>query len=198
MPPFSTSDHDSIEFSILLNDNSFRVNGQQSVIRDFRKADYLSIESFLMSISWPDFFESCANIEDFYSKFLTVVNFAIDTFVPLKKLSYLSTRYPHKILTEQRKKKVLWRKLKKSRSVCMAEKYKNQAKLVKSRIKRFYADNERKLINKQNLKSFFDFVNTRLKNKKDVSNLYVNDCLISQDADKARAFNNFFVCFYYG
>ena len=79
-------------------------------------------------VSWPDVFSSCISIEDFYSKFLSVINLAIENFVPMKKKKFSINKYPKNILIEQAKKKKLWQKRKKLPSEVNKLYYKNQAR----------------------------------------------------------------------
>ena len=48
---------------------------------------------------------------------------------------------------------------------------KKQTKIVEKTIKKFYADEERKLIGNGNIKKFYEFVNTRLKSNTKISSL---------------------------
>ena len=71
--PFSTSDHNSIYFEIL-NSNRYDGSIAEPKYRDFQKGDYIAINFYLQSISWPDFFTNCANANDFFNKFLNLLN----------------------------------------------------------------------------------------------------------------------------
>ena len=191
LPPFSTSDHDAIEFKIVGNEESSKKPYFKEKIRDFRNANYHDIESFLLTVSWPDLFEYCANVDQFYSIFLKVVHFSIEKFVPFKLVRNNTKKYTFEILKAQRKKKLLWRRLKRCNSESNMRRYKSQSKSVKIAIKNFYGDHESKLLNKHNLRHFFDFVNTRLKTKKTTFSLLHNNTLITSDVDKANILNNF-------
>ena len=57
LAPFSTSDHDSVEFKILSPFTQKEEDEKEA--RDFKKADYQQIEAFLNMVSWPDVFSSC-------------------------------------------------------------------------------------------------------------------------------------------
>jgi len=84
-PPFSTSDHDCIGFSIVTRDNG-KVSPSVK-IRDFRNANYGEIETSLATISWPDVFNTC-----------------IEAFVPFKReKQVVRKKFPKSVLNEQRK-----------------------------------------------------------------------------------------------
>jgi len=68
--PFSTSDHNCVYFEVL---DSYD-EPPHPVKKDFCKADYVAINQQLQGIIWPELFSDCANIDDFYVKFSSLLN----------------------------------------------------------------------------------------------------------------------------
>lgn len=187
-PPFSCSDHNSLEFN-LLGENIKTVNDQVKQF-DFINADYDIIGYHLSIINWFEFFSSCVSIDDYYNKFLNLVNQLILDFVPCK---YTNSKlyYPKHILKLQSKKRLLWKKLKQNKN------YKYEYKMlcldIEQKISDFYASKEMNLLNKgSNLKHFYKFVNNRIKTKQPIPVLDVGNTVLSDDLSKANAFNEFF------
>lgn len=98
-PPFSTSDHDSIYFNIQTPTENIE---NQSLTRDFEKADYPSILHYLSTICWPIKFNTCLNTDDFYNIFCEIINTAIENHVPFRKLPTSSKKFPRNILNLQK------------------------------------------------------------------------------------------------
>lgn len=194
LPPFSTSDHDAVEFKIQIPAPAFNDIKANYATRDFRLGDYQSLRNFLETISWPDLFSSCLSVDDFYAKFLKVLNIGIQQFVPLKRERNKNCKkFPYSIIQQQTKKKHFWKKFKRDRTKFNKDRFQAQSKLVDQLIKNFYAEKERKLLQTNDLHHFYNFVNTRLKNKSKIPDVLHNDSqILRDDNDKANLFNSFF------
>ena len=83
--PFGTSDHNSV---------SFRVHVSKDISKscvpltyDFRNANIELLRVLLSSVSWPDLFESCSDIEDFYAVFRCTLFDFFEVAVPKRCVS---------------------------------------------------------------------------------------------------------------
>ncbi|GMR50048.1 hypothetical protein PMAYCL1PPCAC_21556, partial [Pristionchus mayeri] len=78
IPSFPTSDHFGISFSI----DSRCLPPAQSLVRDFARANYDHLSSFLLTFDWFTTFSQAPDPENMYSNFVSVIHHAIDLFVP--------------------------------------------------------------------------------------------------------------------
>ena len=96
--PISTSDHNCVEFKLLVSPPT---NATSSIIklRDFCKADYVSLNMKLISIDWGVVFASCINFNEYWNEFYRIITDLIATHVPFKSnRRHHSTRLPRYIL----------------------------------------------------------------------------------------------------
>ena len=99
--PFSTSDHNSLNFRITYGIDTADCDPLYPT-RDFVKGNYNMIESYLISINWHDAFSQCANVEDFHNTFLDILTPLVIEFIPFKKPPK-KYKYPMNILKLQSK-----------------------------------------------------------------------------------------------
>ena len=90
-PPFSISDHNSIEFSL----NITKPKTLKIPYLNFEKADYQSMNLYFYSIPWNLFFAQNTDIDSLYTILNDIITEAIKLFVPLTypKKSYLTQLY---------------------------------------------------------------------------------------------------------
>ena len=139
--PFSTSDHNSINFK--LRGSYLKVALADK--RDFSKGNYDQINYLLQSINWPSTFSDCININDFYERFLSILKDLIEKYIPFKK-SRSRFKYPRNIRLLQSKKLHLWNKCRSNPE--LKERYRALNKATEKTIIEFHAANERKLLKK--------------------------------------------------
>ncbi|GMT21277.1 hypothetical protein PFISCL1PPCAC_12574, partial [Pristionchus fissidentatus] len=77
-PAFPSSDHSGISFSI----DYHCLPTPQSLVRDYARANYEDLTTYLHSFDWYDLFCSSPNSNDMYNVFTSVVHNGIDQFVP--------------------------------------------------------------------------------------------------------------------
>ena len=188
--PFSTSDHDTLTFKILVPE--LQNEPTKPAEYDFRKADYGSIVQHLSIISWPDTFSHCITVDDFYATFLNILHSLITLYVPFKKFVVKKRKkYPKNILKLQKTKRQIWRKYKKDTN--FKNKYADITKQVDAAILNHYSEQEKDLLKKgYSVKLFYNFVNKRLNIRKPIPDLDVNGTAISDAKEKGELFNNFF------
>ena len=143
LPPFSSSDHSSIEVCLTVNSE----NVVETAKRDFYRADYHSIIENLRLIDWPILFSSCVTIEDFWKSFSDVLESLIETFVPLKKgkVKCKTPIFLRKLLIQKKK---LWKKLKTGEKIELRTKYNQCLRQIKGVIIGDKIAFEKKLIGK--------------------------------------------------
>ena len=161
--PFATSDHNSAEFNLnIVTEKSIEKKGE--FFRDFRSADYDGMGEFLGTVDWANLFGPGTDVNHTWEVFTHILDFAIDRYVPIrerkfKKLSMWSKQTRKAYLA----KKKLWKKFMCCRSNANNLAYRNvahQAKiLAQSDTERF----ETKILNSADYKSFYSFVNSKLK-----------------------------------
>lgn len=79
--PFSTSNHNSISFSLFVDLMSNHMPVINSLF-DYRSMNVEDIEDFLFFFSWPDAFNVCVTTHDFWNVFKDTLYLMFDAFVP--------------------------------------------------------------------------------------------------------------------
>ena len=178
--PFSTSDHASVTFSM----NFTPTTPKAMSYYDYPKANFVEMNRHLSDIDWIMFFSVCASVQDCYEHFLTLLYHLIEIYVTVKIIIHKSKTYPEYIIRLLRKKNRLWRT---RHQVNGKEKYKECAKKCKFKIKKYYRNIEKNIVQKQNLRAFYSLVNKSLKKKTGVAPLRdQNGNLTTDDLLKAR------------
>ena len=101
--------------------------------------------------------------------------------------------YPHYITVMRKRKAILWKRWKVSNAPEDKALYKTVAGNCKNAIDKFHSTKELALVRKNNLGSFFSFINNRLKSYVTSAGLKMDDGSITTDPSmKAEVFNKFF------
>ena len=112
--PFGTSDHDSINFVVVI-ENEFSVlddpknNIGIDLCKLWWKADWEGFELYCLSIDWFEILSGCFEANEMWGCFINVLNEGINTFVPQRKWTKTSTkivRYPialRKLINKKRR-----------------------------------------------------------------------------------------------
>ncbi len=146
-PPFSTSDHDSIEFLVQFNDFTAEFAAADhsaaaaKMLPDWSRADYASIENFLAAYDWDSIFYTVFDPDDLWNAFLGVFWEAIVLFVPHIKCDRATyrkatkRRFPKHIRQLQCRKCCIWRALKsRPNELLLKMKYRNLVNKLKGQI----------------------------------------------------------------
>ncbi|MFZ2538081.1 MAG: reverse transcriptase family protein [Oscillospiraceae bacterium] len=208
MPPFSTSDHVVIDFSVFIpgskqNQNYIpsAVSGCDSktsfVVYDWTSADYNAINDQLKSFNWYELFGFNFNVDAIWEKFKLILWPIIDCFVPKKNIphhkKYKPRFYPKHIRNLLNRKAAIWRTLKNNFSPDTKIRYHQISNLCKEAIRNFDADRESKLLDSNNLGAFYKFVNQKCSSSSGVAPLRGSgDTLLTDDLDKANLLNSYF------
>ncbi len=187
--PFVNSDHCAIQFSVAAPVQPTPCS-EDHVFKDYAHADYSAINDWILSINWGDVFNACTSVEDAWLIFSNLLNFVVDTFVPIKRRCASAKRYPAHILQLQAKKKRLWRK---RRSAGGLSRYDKVVKLCRKAIRRFFVKQEERVITSKNQNTFFKYINSKLSTRGGIPPLKRNDGSFAvDDAEKARLLNSYF------
>jgi hypothetical protein len=83
-PPVGTSDHTILAFTVNVTppvpEGS---NSTQSAYWNCAKADYVSLNSYLLPVDWNGTFQPSFDVDSCWSAFLSIIYEAVQLFVPL-------------------------------------------------------------------------------------------------------------------
>jgi len=203
---FSTSDHDSVLFNVIVSDDNTvgrsatavgNSDGNTDVfVHDFRKADYDGLRSYLACVDWYSLY--CFSAPEYlWSNFTSILKAAFDIFVPIRRvttrLNVKRYRYPKYIRNELNKKHRAWVRYKKLNTTESKQHYNEVARKCKVVIYEFESLKEKKIIESKNLGQFYRHVNSRLSCKSGVAPLRRTDgTYIADNQEKANILNEFF------
>jgi ribonuclease P/MRP protein subunit RPP40 len=211
-PPFSTSDHCSVEFVLNNCHNSIHsidsVNQAQSSLHNkvdtslcyklWKKADWSSMKIFLSHIDWECYLHKSLDGEQCWDNFISVLNCVIDKFVPSKQSVNASCRskkisYPITIRKLLIRKAMLWRKYRKRRTKHRKKAYNEIANRCKLQIERHATDREGLILKSADLGKFYRFVNSKLSSKSGIGPLKNSKGdFVFRNKHKAELLNNYF------
>jgi hypothetical protein len=173
--PFSTSDHKTVHFNIEFEKPPITMTSKLN----FRRAQYDNIKLYLSYYSWPDVFSDCVHIDDFFTKFISILNASIQNFVPKYIVSDKSSKYPRFIRKMMSKKLALWRKYKEKKTEEDKTAYKNYVRLFRCELLKFQSNCEAKLLKSSNSKTFYNYVNSHLKDRRNIPDLCENNQVLA-------------------
>jgi len=202
--PFSTSDHSSITFSLLLTPHE--TVDATACYYDFVRADFDALNAAMVLHPFNNNIvvaESADNIcftdssDDVWNKFVSPLNNAIADNVPVKKKRASSAakrvRYPRHITRALKRKSMYWKHYRKESTVVNKNFYKSQAAICKKLLFDYEKSKELAVINKRNIGSFYRFLNKKLVCRSGIGPLRLGpDTVVTDDPSKASALNDYF------
>ena len=146
---------------------------------------------------------SCSiTVERCWNSFSQVLYDVFNSFIPVRFSTASNSNgkrkgicYPHYIRSMRKQKVILWKPWKLSNAPEDKVLYKTAAVKCKNAIDKFHAARELALVRKNNLGSFFSFINNKLKSNIASVGLKTDDETITFTTDrsmKAEIFNKFF------
>ena len=158
-------------------------------------ADYDGLKKYLSGVNWNDICQYCFSVNACSDIFYNILCGAIEHFVP-KRLSRKSDscsvkRYPQYIMKLVSRKRFLWRLWRRLNNPGDLDLYHEVAENCRLATKKFHAAQELKLIRKNNLGSFYKFVNRKL-HSKDSQDVFLSKCdgsLTNESSEKAELFS---------
>jgi len=198
--PFSTSDHNIVQFSINIANNSQVVENDCTVYYDYNNADFDSIIEYLSRINWDYEFSFVFTIDEYWSIFSSHLSNCIELYVPKRQLRCNTTAarnrksYPRPLQRMLNRKAVLWKRWSMSKLPDHKRAYKEYTVKCKNAIASFQRDKELQLINDNNLGKFYRYVNKKLGSSKSNHPITdpVSNVLITDDTEIANVFNKYF------
>ena len=212
--PLSSSDHNIIEFLMLLPLELTRVHcsDSDSIPHDhfnslpnsinlpkynWSAADFESITEYLLNVDWHSLFGIHFDVESIWYHFKSIIWPIIDMFVP--KVStphfnkYNPRHYPKNIRNLLSRKAAIWRTLRSNKSDELKKKYTEIVLTLKKTIIDFDIMNEEKIIKANNLGAFYRYINNKLNHGNDIAPLFdTNGNLITSEIEKANLLNDYF------
>ena len=195
---FCSSDHDALNFSIILQ-NENRPTASLNVMANrflWEKADWIGLAAFCRNTNWKTFFSTCSSANDCWNLFSSVLNEGLINFVPFQPI------FPHRKLVNRTsktvwrlslKKKKIWKMAKRNPSAANKLKFKKAATSLKRALIAEVADKEKFILTSQNLGAFYKHVNSRFAHKSGIAPLLApSGVLALTDLEKANVLNNFF------
>ena len=194
--PLGTSDHNKVIFRV----NAHAVNSPEWVTYyDFVSADYNAINQYLSSLNWNEIFSHSINVDDSWSVFSTILHDVFIHFVPIRSYIVNSSvksnkiRYPRYIRRMIHNKAILWKRWKISGSTADSLLYKSATANCSTAIRKFHAARETAMIRKNNLGSFYNYINAKSKSHPSITKLKNSDGSFTSDVKEvAETFNSFF------
>lgn len=184
---FSTSDHNCVEFSLLGQQLAEPKNFQY---RNFRLANYNAISAYLATIDWVRLFFPCYSADQYWAVFRSVLQNAIDLFVPLCCTKRRAKNYPRYITRLNAAKRTAWRRRFRSGG---ADMYKRCAAKYKRAVENLAHNRERSVLLSGNVSAFYRFVNSKISSKRGIGPLKrVDGTLAISDVEKSEILNAYF------
>jgi len=195
-PPIIGCDHNSINFTLHCSAPN-EPEPPTVVIRDFRNADFASLNVFFNNIDWNNILTSTDDIDVMWNDFMSVVMCGIESFVPERIIKSCNSKhakqYPFYIRKLLSKKCSAWRLYKKFHTDGTKAQYVRCDKLCKVAIDRFITKKENNLVSGGRVGDFYKYVNNKIVNNTGVGMLKNNNGeSVVNAADKAELLNEFF------
>ena len=196
--PLGTSDHNTVIFktNVLIETKG---SSSSAPYFDFAHADYNAINRCLSVVDWNAIFSRNVTVEDSWCVFHDILTSLFNLYVPIRHGDastydkHNKIRYPRYIKLMLKRKAVLWKKWTISKLSADKTAYKAAVASCRSAIDKYHAAKELSLIRKNNLGSFYKFVNSKLKSKTVAAALKTSSGSVTQDAnEKAEVFSCFF------
>lgn len=200
-PPLGQSDHDMVVFDVLLHCNNLKDPSLVELPLNYKLwhlADYDAANSYLYGVDWYSIMFSNPSSNSMWSAFVNVIQHVTALFVPVKKINKCSSKatkhYPKNVRSAMAKKRHLW-KLRKAQpdNLLIQLKYRESILWCKYQIKDYEKQVEAKVVDSNNVGSFYKHVNRRIKCRSGVSPLIGPDNEpVNDDLSKAQLLNKFF------
>ena len=198
MDPFGSPSHPS-DHRMVEVDTIFSVKSITHKVRflNFRKANYSAMERHLLSISWPDTFNDCANVSQMWDKLYNVLSGLIKLYVPKSCASNGKMRPPwsHKL---QRYISIELRLRRRHRANINSYYARTAVSKIIRRMKREESRNaEQAVLLSGNPRKFWSFIKSKLKARRGLPTLSANNGgHLFTDQQKADAFSKLFSSYY--
>ena len=198
-PPFSSSDHCVVSFTLAADDSEQDSLKPTSCRYLWKQGDYRAMSEYLNSYDWSNVLSVNFTPDDIWSVFCNVLYDAINLYVPkiVVRNSLCKrrvTKYPSRIRKLLVRKRCLWKQQRRApENDGISARYKRIARECREAIRSYESSQEANIIDSQNIGAFYKFVNSRLRNAGAAPVLLSqNGSYISNDDEKADRFNCYF------
>ena len=183
----STCDHKVISFDI--DFSSTKKAECKPAVPLYMRGDYASMSEKLININWTDFNIYQFNLQDYYDKFISVIQDLMDKFIPKSKPFTKKRGIPKHIQVLLKKKIRIYKEAKSNPE--LKSKYKTICKQYEIAMQKWVDNKEKHLCKNPTSKKFYGYINRKLKAKRTLPPLMNEDLdtLCFDDADKADLLN---------
>jgi len=176
---------------------AFRKPDSKAFVRDFKNADYVTFDNYLLSINWNTELVNCYDVNTYWDNFVNVINIGIELFVPMKRINFnarfCKQYYPHYIRQMFRHRQAACKLYRRFRAHNLYEKYIKLDHKCKAEMQKFDTDRELRLIDSNDLGKFYRYVNNKIVNKTGIGAIKSSTVnILHFDTNKAECFNEFF------
>jgi Reverse transcriptase (RNA-dependent DNA polymerase)/Endonuclease-reverse transcriptase len=199
--PFCSSDHESLNFSVLIDISPESYAAEPSAIKySWDNADWDALRNFCFNVDWEAVLSPCVTANDLWSCFFFNLRLGLDKCVPISSASSSSNLgkkkcRPHhysvrKLIT---KRKQIWAAKRRSPTDLNIGKYKKCTIELKAAMAAESAHHELQIIRSGNIGRFYKHVNSRLNHKSGIAPILNNSGLmVFTDLEKAESLNEYF------
>ena len=203
--PFSTSDHASLEFSIMTPSEPNKVVDSanhcipvRSAFPDWKRADFVGLAADLADIDWESLHYTALTPNELWEAYLNIFNTAVSRHVPMRRIQndkkVLHKRYPRHIKRLFLRKACLWRRtVDYPQNVGLALNYKRLAAQCKLAVRDHQIHVESRIIDSGKVGDFYKYANGKLSSRTGVGPLKKADGSFAlMDGEKSELLNTFF------
>jgi hypothetical protein len=162
LPPFSTSDHNTVVFEILNPSDS---DDCTFATYDFAKADWPQIKAYLGQVDFVHVLCGNDSVDVKFRNFYSLLYSCIERYVPLRMVKQCKAsfvKYPTSIRKLLRNKTNAWRLYRRFRTAEALASFKLLASQCRSSIRNYIASREESLIDNSNIGAFYRYANQKL------------------------------------
>ena len=164
---------------------------------DWSSGDYLSINTHLANLDWNNIFGYNFDADSIWDCFKSIIWPIVSIYVPSKFIphnrKYKLRWYPKDIRKLLSRKLAIWRTLKRTHDPSLKLKYNKIANDCKLAILNYDKEREERILQSNNLGSFFRFVNQKLSSKSGIAPLLTpGGHLATTDLENAELLNEYF------
>jgi len=196
VPPFCTSDHDSMQYNLVGHTNKYQASVQsaENIKYVWSKADWLSLLNYCANIDWNSVFIHCTTANDCWICFTDILHVGIAHTVPFVCCNTSKRKYHSKAVDRLiSRKRTVWRKKRDNPTPDNVNLYNQICKDVKIALDNERSIREMRVINSGNLGSFYRHVNSRLSHRSSIPPLRNSNGELSvSDVDKAETLSEYF------
>ena len=202
-PPLGHSDHSSVELTLTMSSTD---NGKPTVTNDahhyrymWHRGDYDNMACYLSGVDWYSLICQHPSAECMWNSFVNVLWVAVGLFVPLCKNTRDAAQHIKKPTKSRKlrkcaiKKLKIWNKIRKyPHNLKLRSEYRECVHSWRHILHCDQIDKEQRIIDAGDAGVFYRYVNDRITNRSCIGAVMENGVVITDNLDKANAFNSYF------